>query len=783
MSLGVAWLLAAGLTAQAAEISGHVLDPQGLVLVGAHVRLFEQGKDEHAPLVAKMLTDAEGRFRFTDVPAGRYRLEVFANGFRRDSREIELGDESLKLDVSLAVAGVLEGVAVTATREEGETFDSPLPTAVLSSATLNRQVPLNLAQALEAVPGVTWVNAGAFRSRPIIRGLDSNRVLVLVDGDRLNHGRTSTTESGLETSLMGFGQVEQVEVVRGPGSVLYGSDAFGGVLNIRTRQVEPGDGLRLGVRLRGEFFTANDGRRSETEVFASTRWLGVRVSGSAGAFEDYDSPLGPVFRTGVDESSALGEVRVYPAPHRSSFFKFLHRGAYNFGFPDTVADPQFLGLFPFSKLQKYSAGYQASYKSPAFSAVQLRLYYQDQTRDFSSTVRTPGFNLLTDTVTDVESLGAEFQASSLAARRHVLTYGITYYRDRNQDRRAQLLQLPGTPAPILLSQAPSVPNSSLSGLGLFLQDQLELTRRLRLTGGVRFDHFKLQALPTANFNPAAFGTIAENQQDNAVTGNLAASYTLTDGWQVTGQVARAFREPNLFDRYFVGRGPFGGFVAPAPDLDPETSAQFDLGTRVRRGPVRASVHYFLNNLSNLLVLAPSTFQGSPTFGGQPVFQNVNVAKSRIQGVESSAEFFFEGWRSQWTPFLTLAWQRGTNRTDEEPLPFIAPFVSQLGLRWQPTRLRAWSEYRVRVAKGTDRVPPGQLPVSGFTVHGWRWGYESVRGERGLGARLPAGVASVNFHFGLENVTDHLYRGLFELVPEPARSFRFGMELNLDSTAR
>ncbi len=769
------------LWAQATELRGQVIDPHRMVLIGADVRVFGNVPGEpSARPVARVLTDTEGQFRVTGLAAGPYRVEVFAAGFERRVELIEVSGQPLHLVVALRVAGMHEGVVVTATRHEGETFDSAVPASLISAESLNRQVPANLAQALEDVPGVAWVNAGAFRSRPVVRGLDSNRILILVDGERMNNGRTSTLEAGIETSLVDLSQVEQVEVVRGPGSVLYGSDAFGGVINLRTRTLSPSDGWRFGARIRGELFTNGDTERAQLDLHANSRRFGVRVAGSAGAAEDYFSPRGPVFRTGVDESSALGEFRFYPQQYRSFDFKFLHKGAYNFGFPDQVAAPVFLGLFPYSKYQKFSGGYQASYNSPALSSVHFRAYYQEQSRDFLSAINLGFASLVSETESNVGTRGIEFQATSLAARKHALTYGVTHYRDRSHDNRAQWFDFGSLIQP--LSSAPSVPDSTLNGTGLFLQDQFEWTRRLRLVGGVRVDLFRLRAQPTPNFNPTALTGITQGHDDTAVTGNLGATFELVPGWVLTGQAARAFREPNLFERYFFGRGPFGGFLVPNAALTPETSLQFDVGTRVKRGPARLTLNYFHNRLNDLIQVVPSTFNGQPTFSGQPVFQSVNLERARIQGIESTAELQFAAGRARWTPFVNWAWQRGSNLLQSLPLPFIAPFVANAGLRWQPGKLRMWGEWRARLASSSDRVPPGFLPVSGFTAFSFRTGYQALRGERGLGTLLPRGLASVNFHMGIDNLANRVYRNLFETVPQPARGYRFGLDFNFDTTA-
>jgi TonB-dependent heme/hemoglobin receptor len=766
---------------QAASLSGRVLDPQGAVLVGVEVRLFSGASSTALEPIRFARTDGEGRFVFQDLPDGSYRLVVSKDGFQPQARTLDSVVEATDLELRLPLAPVHAGVVVSATRLPEDTTGTVLPAAAVTSKVAGRQLSLNVAQSIAEIPNVGWVGAGAFRARPIIRGLDSNRILVLVDGERLNNGRTATSFGGLETSLVDLSQLQQVEVVRGPGSVLYGSDAFGGVVNIVTSRMARSSEQNFGGSFGTNVFSNGNLRRGNVELFGGNRWLSARASGSMGAADNYDSPAGKVFFSGNDENSAAGELQAYPAERQSLYFKFLYRGAYDIGVPSLEASPSFLAVFPFSKLQKFGWGYTANFDKPTLSSLQLRFYKQDQTRDFFSMLTVPGFSQSSETITDVNTFGLDVQASSIAAKRHVLTYGVSYYRDRSRDQRTQIL-FPGS-LNVISSTAPSVPNSTLSATGLFLQHQFEPARRLRLVAGIRYDHFRLSAADTAGFDASAFSTIGQERRDNAWSGNLGASVTLTEGWVLTTNVARAFREPNLFERYFFGRGSVGGFVVPNPDLEPETSVQFDVGTRLTRGPVRLSLNYFHNRLKDLIVTAPGSFQGQTTIGGQPVIVNTNVDRARIQGVEVTAEGFFKALRSQWNPFVSYAWLRGTSLTTSDPLPLITPLSSTAGLRWQ---LRPWgfySEARARIVHGGDRVPLGSPPLSGYTTYSVLWGYEVERGEHGLGALLPRGFAGTSFYFGFENITDKLYTNLFDTVPEPGRGFRFGTRFHFDSRSR
>ena len=205
------------------------------------------------------------------------------------------------------------------------------------------------------------------------------------------------------------------------------------------------------------------------------------------------------------------------------------------------------------------------------------------------------------------------------------------------------------PTPRLISNAPSVPDSSFSGTGLFFQDQYQPTSRVRILGGLRVDRFDLNVFDTPGFDPQILGALPEDQTDSAIGGTLGATVDVGRGFLVSGNVGRAFRAPNLFERYFFGRGSAGGFIVPNSNLEPETSLQFDGGLHFRSGPLKASVNYFRNTLDRLISSAAGTLNGMPTLQGQPVFQNINISDGRIQGVESTVDIKFNAAGSQWTP--------------------------------------------------------------------------------------------------------------------------------------
>ncbi len=163
-------------------------------------------------------------------------LAFFAT-FPVSAQEADPAEEEQETTVSEKEGRVFEDeIVVTAGRQELASGDVAAPVTVITSEDIEMLQPEKMADLFKMIPGVEVQGEGPFRGIPVIRGLSSNRVLILVDGQRLNNARESTTFAGIQPALVSLANVERIEVLRGPASVQYGSDAIGGVVNIITRQ-------------------------------------------------------------------------------------------------------------------------------------------------------------------------------------------------------------------------------------------------------------------------------------------------------------------------------------------------------------------------------------------------------------------------------------------------------------------------------------------------------------------------------------------------------------------
>src|SRR5438876_228370 len=184
------------------------------------------------------LTQTDGQFRFADMPAGSYTVTVRRLGFAPLARQVSVA-ASTTLDLTLERTSVwVEPVTVTATRAPLDVFSSPLPTEALSEDRLRGAQSVSLAHALAQLPGINALSPGQQIGKPVIRGLAGPRVLVLEDGSRLEDYSWSDEDGPSVDARL----AQRVELIRGPASVLYGSDALGGVVNVIPEELPDANG-------------------------------------------------------------------------------------------------------------------------------------------------------------------------------------------------------------------------------------------------------------------------------------------------------------------------------------------------------------------------------------------------------------------------------------------------------------------------------------------------------------------------------------------------------------
>jgi len=671
-------------------------------------------------------------------------------------------------------------VTVTATRTEEDAFEVPQPVLVVTDEEIKEQTPNTAADLLRNLPGVDVNGVGSNQPRPLIRGQRGQRILLLEDGLNLNNPRRES-DFGEIPALVDVSDIERVEVVRGPGSVLYGSDAIGGVINMITRP--PATGTDFGGSVGYRWSSHDSQSKWDANINGTAGRLNYLVSGSSRSTDPYDAPAGSygditldqattVNDTGIEDDSFTARLGYQVGRNQEVFFKYERYRADNAGFgwidPAEYApgDPTIQIVYPFQDFDAWNIGYRGENLDKSLAdSVNATFYARNNERELSQDIFIPffpgaGLELLGTTFTDDETLGLRAEATKLAARRHLITYGLDYNNDDSYNTRfsSEELIFPGPPSPPDISTTPNVPNADYTSWGVFAQDQMKWSDRFSAIVGARYQKVDAKTNDTPGLEDLSG---YDNSFDSGVWA-VNLTYSVNDNIKVVGSVGTAFRAPNIVESFFSGLSTEGsGYLRPNPDLEPETSLEYDLGMKYRRSNAYFEVMLFQNTIKDGIRLTDT----GEMENGLPLYQYDNIDELEYEGIEVKFDWAFGAGISVGVNYSYL------NVTDvKDPEDSVGDSYSEklVGyLRWQHRNNRFWAEYRLRHNGDQTDIDLVDNPIGtyfpGFTVHSLRGGL-TVWEHRSMTHRLLVGV---------ENITDELYAEFTNASffrPEPERYY-------------
>ncbi|HYV12417.1 MAG TPA: TonB-dependent receptor [Pyrinomonadaceae bacterium] len=259
-----------------ATVTGTIRDSAGGVIIAADVQMLNIGSG----VVFKTLSNSEGKYEMGQLALGSYMLSIKSGEFAVATRSITLRrNESYTQDFSLAPGIIESSITITAGKGSARVAaDAPQMVTVTDQSDIERRRPASTTRALEQTPNLITINANPALERPRLRGLASNRLLIVLDGERLNNVRSDPT-SGVSPSIIDVVQLEACEVLSGAGSSLYGSDAMAGVINLITPDEQRGDNI-LGLRFNGDLHSNGGFRRGAATINFSSLKFATRLGGS-----------------------------------------------------------------------------------------------------------------------------------------------------------------------------------------------------------------------------------------------------------------------------------------------------------------------------------------------------------------------------------------------------------------------------------------------------------------------------------------------------------------------
>ena len=677
----------------------------------------------------------------------------------------------------------LDPVTVTATRVEKTVFATPAPIAVIDSAALRRAAADTPVDLFRELPGLDVTGVGPSQARPVIRGQRGQRILLLSDGLRMNNSRRQQ-DFGEIPALVDVNQVDRVEVVRGPASVLYGTDAIGGVINLIT--VTPPIGI--GDALHGSLGYRYGSAETEVRPTGSANGRLGRFRFGLGATyresDSYDAPAGNfgglrlsrdtrVHDTGVQDENyraqagyTLGEnhdLLLGYDRYVANDAGFGYVDAADFGRPD---DPFIQIRYPHQRVNRYTARYRGQALNSLFAdRVDIAGYTQSNVRNLDLNIFIPfgngappgaGVASTTNNFTDLSTWGFRAEAIKVLAGRHTLTYGMDFFRDRSENTDVVSTTIVGFgPPQTQVDSTPQVPNASFRSAGVFAQTDLALTPSLSLILGGRYQDVKAATRPT----PRITDPLVEST-DRTVVGTANLLYRVTDNLNLVGSVGRGFRSPNLVERFFQGVTPEGsGYQSRNPDLKPETSLNVEVGAKYRRAGLYLEAFAFRNTIHDGIRIAPT----GDSVGGFAEYQNINVDQLRFTGFELSGDLNLLSGVSLGLNYAHLRSRDVLNPKNPVGETYADKVNTELRYRSPGGRLAL--SYGVRFQGDQKDANLGTSPIGSvlpsFTVHTARASYRL----------FSRGRFNNSVGLTLQNVTDALYAESANASffrPEPGR---------------
>jgi outer membrane receptor protein involved in Fe transport len=676
---------------------------------------------------------------------------------------------------------VLDPIVSTATRSARESFATPNPVLAVDSSEIRTHLVNNAAELLRGLPGVDVTGVGPNQTRLIIRGQRGQRILLLEDGIRLNNERRQQ-DFGEIPALTDVNDLSRVEVVRGPASVLYGTDAIGGVVNLITRSPRPTATPEAHGYI-GYRYTGAGGAQKPAGGFTYTSSrLTADISATYRDAGSYRAPAGTfgdltlhsalrVRDTGVRDQNYAASLAYAVGTGRTVFARLSRYQADDAGFGyvsgGDLGDPNATTiriLYPTQTVNGATLGYRATGLSSRLAdRFELTGYTRGNARVLTIGVTVPevppgpGIQSDSHNWTDLKTWGLRAEAVKAIGGSTVLTYGVDGFSDRSTNTDSSKTTITGFGPPMTdVSNTPSVPNATLQSAGAFLQAQFTPTERLTLMGGVRGQLIHAATRKTPRLDDAPVSSDL-----HTVVGSASALFGVTEAVHLVATVGRAFRAPDLVELYFNGPTPEGSaYQVQSPDLKPETSLNVDLGVKVRTRRVSGEAYVFRNSIHDGIRIAPTGTMVGPF----PGYQNVNVDRIRDTGVELALEaYLFNGLD------LRGNWTHVSSKDVLNPLnPVGDSYGSQAGFeaRYRPGTGRFWVGYAIRHNGERSDVLLQGSPVGNvlpaFTVHSASLGLEVMR----------TGSLTHSLAITVDNLTNRLYSEASNTSffrPEPGRN--------------
>lgn len=670
------------------------------------------------PLNRSAATDAQGQYEFKNLPAGSYEVVAHQHPFRDRRGRVDIKPGAVvTLDLDLQLAPVHEHITVTASGREQTAADAFQTVTSVESMELTARSAPSLGEVLENVPGVAKRSSGPGTTRPVIRGFDGDRVLILEDGMPTG---TLSYQSGDHGEPVDASTLERVEVVRGPATLLYGSNAIGGVVNAISSQQQvhqhPHEGWQGHMNTFGGSGNGMAGGNAAFD-YGFGNWM-IRGGGGAQRTGDYQTPIGEIRNSHTRMEQSRAGFGYFDEKYFGNLTYGISDGTY--GVPDT-GDPETAEHVDL-KFRRHTARFDGGLNNlaPPFERLNVNLNYTDW-RHFEVSeghVHNRFYN-------------RQFNYRGVLDQRKtgpmIGSFGVM---GNHRDYEA-------------IGEEAFAPPVTQNAFAAFVLEEFDL-RRFRLQFGGRVENVR--------FRPASL----DSRSFTGFSGAAGFQAPLWPGGVFVANYTHSFRAPALEELY--AEGPHAGnltFEIGDVNLARERADGLDVSVRQHSQRIRSDFNLFQYWITGYIFLAPTG----------------NIREDLIEARYSQGDARYRG--AEWNFDVALIpniwlnlgmdFVRADLSRNDTPLPRIPPLRGHAGLdaRFKGVALRPG----LVIAGSQSRIFPTETPTAGYGVFNFDASYVITRQH--------------TMHiFGAEcfNLSNRLYRNhlsfIKEFAPEIGRGVRF-----------
>ncbi|MES2776148.1 MAG: TonB-dependent receptor [Bacteroidota bacterium] len=721
-----------------------------------------------ADLKVGSMADADGNYKLPYVPSGSYIAEISYLGYSSIAETVVINGETKKNFVLNGTAAEQNNVTVTGVSKATSIKRTPIPVTIVSKNYLNRSTASNLMEAISHQPGVSTVTTGPAISKPVIRGLGYNRIITINDGIR-QEGQQWGDEHGIEIDEY---SAQKIEILRGPASLMYGSDALAGVINILTN-VPVAEGT-VKANLSGSLNDNNDQRGAYANVAGNIDGFNWNLYGSYKKAGDYSNindgrVLNSRFReanfggyAGINRSwgythflfSKFDQKPGLVEGERDADGKFILYGGTPF---ETTASDDILKsknlLIPFQHIQHTKFALDNSINIGSGRLTAIVGYQQNERKEFGNIEDVNAADLWFDLKTINYNIAYHLKEKN----GYKTSFGITGMQQANRNKGTEFL----------------IPEYDLFDVGGFVYTQKQINNKLSVSGGIRFDYRNLDSRELVEGSDKKFAGFRKSFSN--VSGSAGISYELTKDITLKANAARGFRAPSIPE--LAANGAHEGtnrYEIGDNNLISETTLQLDGGLEINSSHFNLAVNGFYNNIHNYIFYGKLlSFNGGDSLTDGNTTFKFDQQSAALAGFEIS--FDLHPHPFDWLHFEnTLSVVRGRFSKEVDGtrnLPLISParFLSELRAEF-PHQVENMPNFYVKLEM--ENVANQNNPFTGYGTETRTDGYTLF--NIGLGTDISfEGHKLCSFSIALNNASNVAYQNHLSRLKYTAENMATG----------